>query len=74
MPLSALPTELRPRRRISDSKFQIAHCNRRENLRHGVTLMGSVRRAASEKIICSFAEQVEVRSSQSLQLRGIYDV
>jgi hypothetical protein len=38
------------------------------------TLMGSVRRAASEKIICSFAEQVEVRSSQSLQLRGIYDV
>jgi hypothetical protein len=38
------------------------------------TLMGSARRAASEKIICSFAEQVEVRSSQSLQLRGIYDV
>ena len=30
----------------------------------GVTLMGSDRRAAGEQIICSFAEQVGVRSSQ----------
>ena len=36
--------------------------------------MGSDRRAAGEQIICLFAEQVGVRSSQSLQLRGIYDV
>jgi hypothetical protein len=36
--------------------------------------MELIRRLVGEKIICSFAEQVEVRSSQSLQLRGIYDV
>ena len=33
-----------------------------------------IRWLVGEKIISSFAEQLSRRSSQSLQLRGIYDV
>ena len=33
--------------------------------------MEHIRRLVGEQIICLFAEQVEGRSSQSLQLRGI---
>jgi hypothetical protein len=36
--------------------------------------MELIRRLVGEQIICFLPEQVEGRSSQSLQLRGIYDV
>ena len=54
-----------------DQNGEMSYCS---TLGSNRMLMELIGRLVGEQIICSFTEQLSGRSSQSLQLRGIYDV
>jgi len=67
----------------SFERFSFGRCDRKDqNRQMSTAYLGAqiecrwklIRWLVAEKIISSFAEQLSRRSSQSLQLRGIYDV